>query len=606
MMRRLRESTKVIMVVVAIAFVGLMVFEWGMDLSGRTGSPTGSASLGSVNGEEITLEEYQGQYQGLLEQAQQEAPQGLSSEDLDRIEDRAWQSVINLMLLRQEARRRGIGLTDRELLEFIRWNPPPELVGLPAFQTEGRFDIQKYQEALADPALASTWARYEESLRRSLPIRKLQEQVVAGVVVTEAELLEEYRERNERARIAYLYLDPERLVPESEVPVTQEEIAAWYEEHREEFRRAPSASIRYVVVAAEPTAADSARARALADSLARLAAEPDADFADLAADHSDDPMSAPGGGDLGWIRPDAMAPDVAALLNRLEPGEVGGPVASPFGWHVIKLENRQEADGETRVQARQILVAVEPTASARAEARDAARELAREAGAGGPEAFDEAATERGLEVHAPPVFEEGVVIPGIGPAPGLARFAFENPAGSVSGPLERNDGFYVVRVEQRYPAGYVALESVAPRIRAEIVRRKRLEATRELAQRIAETVRQEGLEGAAERYGLEVRVTDWFRRTNNVPGIGSGTPVAGAAFGLAEGQTAGPIETSRGLYFLRLLEKQPYDPEAFEQARESLRDELLMAKMRNTFEAWFEARREAARIEDNRAELLGT
>ena len=103
----------------------------------------------------------------------------------------------------------------------------------------------------------------------------------------------------------------------------------------------------------------------------------------------------------------------------------------------------------------------------------------------------------------------------------------------VSASLEREDAWYVVQVETRYPAGYVAVDRVADEIRAELVRRKRLEQTRELAPEVATVIRQEGLEAAAERFGLELQTTDWFTRVNNIPGIGSGSPVAGAALGLA-------------------------------------------------------------------------
>jgi parvulin-like peptidyl-prolyl isomerase len=203
------------------------------------------------------------------------------------------------------------------------------------------------------------------------------------------------------------------------------------------------------------------------------------------------------------------------------------------------------------------------------------------------------------------VFEKGIVIPGLGAAAELTDFVFANEKGAVSGALERDGAFYVVQVEERYPEGYVALDRVADEIRAELGRQKQLEQTRALAPRVAEAIRVDGLEAAAERFGLRIVSTDWFTRINNIPGIGSGSPVAGAAFGLAQGQTAGPVETARGLYFLRLIERQPFDEEAFQREKDLLVRELRGEKMRERFNAWFEARRAAANIEDRRAQLLG-
>ncbi len=605
MMRQLRESTKVIMIIVAISFVGLMVFEWGMDFSGQSAPAGAPTVLGSVNGEDITLQEYQTQYQSLYEQAEAQSPAGLSPDQLDAIEQEAWDDVVTLTLLRAEAESRGIEVTENEIVEYIRFSPPPEMANLPAFQTDGQFDLQKYQQSLSDPALRETWVAYEDQLRRTLPIQKLEEQVVAGIEVTEAELRQAYRERNERARIAYLHLDPDRLVPADQVSVSAEEIEAAYQERREEFRRQASADMRWAAFRPPVTAADSAAVRSLADSLAALAGQEDADFEELVEDHSDDPMTSAAGGDLGWIRPETMDPALAGALADAEVGSVVGPIQTPFGWHIVRVDDRQTQEDETRVRARQIVLAVEPTAEARRTAREAAQEFARAAGET-PEAFAAAAAERGIETGDPPPFERGIVVPGLGPAPALADFAFDNDPGAVSGPLERDGAYYVVRVDARYPEGYVALERVADRIRADLLRRKKAERVAAMAPEIAETVRRGGLEAAAAAHGLQIVTTGWFNRINNIPGIGSGTPVAGAAFGLAPGQTAGPIEAPNGLYFLRVVEKQPADPQALDTQRAELVQQLRLAKMQAVFMGWFEELKANAEVQDRRAELLGT
>jgi hypothetical protein len=245
MMQQLRESTKVIMVIVAVAFVGLMVFEWGMDLSGRSSQQGGATSLGSVDGADISAEDYQRQYQILYEQAQSQSPDGLTREQLEQVEQQAWDDVVNLTLLRHEARERGIRVTDSELVEYIRYNPPSDIVTMPAFQTGGQFDIAKYQAALADPALQATWIEYETQLRGTLPIQKLQEQVVAGTVVTDAEARASFRERNERARIDFLFLDPEVLAQEAASVVNDAEIRQLQSSQTLARRKRPHRYVRF-------------------------------------------------------------------------------------------------------------------------------------------------------------------------------------------------------------------------------------------------------------------------------------------------------------------------------------------------------------------------
>lgn len=607
MMKQLRDSTKIIMILTSISFVGLMVFEWGMDLSGRSSMTGTQTRLGSVNGSEISMEDYQSQYRILYEQAQQRAgDEGLTADQQRQVEEQAWEDVVNLSLLRGEAERRGIRLTDGEVVEYIQNNPPPEVARLPAFQTDGQFDIEKYRQALGDPALQDTWSEYERQLRQTLPIRKLEEQIIAGVTVTDAEVLDVYKERNEQARIRYAYLDPERLVPESEVQVTEAEIAEYYDAHRDDYRRQASSRIEYAVFRPAVSATDSAAARARADSLARLAREPDADFGELAAEASSDELTRANGGGLGWFELSTMDPAIAAAVEGLEPGDVSDPVQTPFGWHVIQLEDRMAQPGApTRYSARHILVAVEPSGAARDSARQTAQAFAL-AMSESPETFQSAGARDAARVDRTPLFERGPVVPGIGPAPPVSEFAFSNDPGAVSGPLEHDGDFYVVHVLERHPAGSIAREQVADQIEAELRTRARQARVAEMAPRFREAVQREGLAAAAGSLGLEVVATGWFTRQNNIPGIGSGTPVAGAAFGLDQGQLAGPVEGPRGLYFIQLLEKRPYDPAAFERERASLREQLKVAEMRSTFNTWFEDLREKAEVEDRRAQLLGT
>jgi peptidyl-prolyl cis-trans isomerase SurA len=69
-----------------------------------------------------------------------------------------------------------------------------------------------------------------------------------------------------------------------------------------------------------------------------------ADFAKLAAANSDDPGSAKQGGDLGWLDPGATVPAFQAVMDKLQPGEMSEPFQSPFGWHVVQVMARRQAD----------------------------------------------------------------------------------------------------------------------------------------------------------------------------------------------------------------------------------------------------------------------
>jgi len=79
-----------------------------------------------------------------------------------------------------------------------------------------------------------------------------------------------------------------------------------------------------------------------------------ADFAELAREYSDDPGSGASGGDLGWVSPGDMVPEFEQAMDATPTGELSTPVRSQFGWHVLQVTDRREADIGEEVQRNQV------------------------------------------------------------------------------------------------------------------------------------------------------------------------------------------------------------------------------------------------------------
>lgn len=82
-----------------------------------------------------------------------------------------------------------------------------------------------------------------------------------------------------------------------------------------------------------------------------------AKFEDMARQYSQD-ATAPQGGELGWLNPGETVPPFEAAMNALQPGEISPPIQSPFGWHLIQVEERRQHDASdevARMKARQVL-----------------------------------------------------------------------------------------------------------------------------------------------------------------------------------------------------------------------------------------------------------
>ena len=121
------------------------------------------------------------------------------------------------------------------------------------------------------------------------------------------------------------------------LPVTDEELRAYYDEHQGDFVLGEQAKASHILFRVDPGGDGSQRAEAKlrAEGVLKIL-EAGADFAELAAKHSDDPGSKDSGGDLGWFGRGVMVPDFERAAFGLAQDEISGLVRTRFGFHIIK------------------------------------------------------------------------------------------------------------------------------------------------------------------------------------------------------------------------------------------------------------------------------
>ena len=256
MMRTMRASAKWIMGVVAFFFVGWMVYGYGMDAAGR-----GSAApnvLAKVNGRTVDAQTFYNAVRAEQERRRQEqAPALATLEEQRQLEDAVLEQFVQSIVLEQEFRRRGIQVSNAEIIEAARTTPPPEVLELEQFQTEGQFDFQKYQRFIASSADPAFLMALEARYRDELPRIKLYEQLTAGVFVSDAELWRKYRDRNDSVTATVVQVLPPTPAGDSAAEVTDAEMEAYYRGHREEFERPAAAFLSFLAISRRPNAADS-------------------------------------------------------------------------------------------------------------------------------------------------------------------------------------------------------------------------------------------------------------------------------------------------------------------------------------------------------------
>jgi peptidyl-prolyl cis-trans isomerase D len=599
MMQQMRENTKWIMLITALAFVALMVFEWGMDMSGRSAGALTGGQLGTVNGSAITYDEFSRTYRNLYEQRQRQGST-ISASENRAIEDQAWEQLVMDRLVDQELERRGIRVTDEEIRQAARVAPPPEFYSYELFQTNGQFDLEKYHRFLASASDPQLLRDLEAYYRRVIPRNKLFQQIGATIVVTDGELWLRYRERNETASMRYVVLDPRSLVSDAEVTAEERAVAAYYNEHRDDFERPAQAEVRIVAVDKAPTAADTAASLEQARDVRREIVEEGADFAEVAARESEDEASAQQGGSLGTVTRGQTVPAFEEALWAAPVGEVTEPVLTEYGYHLIRVDSRTDEEAE----ASHILVPIRRTLESEDSMLATVDSL---------ESMVErmslaaAAEDLGLDLRTTELTPLIPNVPGVGAVDEGVDWVFEEaPVGDAVSPVFENERrFYVMELVSRDEARALTLEEARSTIESILRLERKRERTRDTGRQLVDRIEAgASLEEAAQALELPVRDAGPFTRVDFVPGVGSGNAAIGAAFGLEVGETSGLVETPDAFYVIQVTDRTEADREAWQEQVDQQRQQLVGSLQTQRLNQFLEALREEARVVDERDRVL--
>jgi peptidyl-prolyl cis-trans isomerase D len=378
--------------------------------------------VASVNGKGITREVYYKQLERLYQEMRERMGEKFDEEMAKALglKGAALNRLIERELLLQEAKRERIRVSDQELRKEIR--------SYPAFQTKGKFDKETYFAIL--DWYGYTPKNFEEEMRKDLSITKLRDMILEGVKMSEEEIREEYRKKNEEIELEYLFIKPEK-----EIKLEEEEMERYYQENKESYRIPEKRRVRHILIKGEKERAS----EKIKEIKKRLKAGED--FASLAKEFSQCP-SKEKGGDLGFTKKGDMVPEFEKIAFRLKVGQISRPVRSRFGYHIIKLEERKESYlpplDEVREKIERTLKAEKGWKMAKERAQEIAKEIEKENLAVLAKRFS-------LEVKGTGLFKRGESsLPRE-----IEEEAFGLKKGEVKGPLRGEHGYYIIRLIKR-------------------------------------------------------------------------------------------------------------------------------------------------------------
>lgn len=602
MLQQMRNNAKWIWLVIVVAFVGGFLLYQTSGLAGRAVITT-STAVAKVNGTEIGYLTWQNAATQLEQQQEQQIGRGLTLDERAQLETQAFNDLVSDVLLQQEYARRGIGVTDAEIIEAAKTSPPPQFMQTPELQTDGRFDPSKYQRFLSSPTARQQGllANLESYYRTEIPKQKLYNEIAGDVFPSDTRLWTAYHDLHDSATISEVNFKPD-VTKELKDAVTDAEMHKYYDGHTKDFDHPGRASLSIVEIGRRPTAADTAATLKAVQAL-RAEIEKGAKFDDVAKRESDDTVSGRDGGKLPMAGKGAYVPEFETAARKLSVGEISQPVLTQFGYHLIRLDEKK---GDS-LALHHILKSIKQGDSAAMVSDKRADTLAKIAGsATEPAKFDSAAAKLGLLVSRVSV-DEGSPAVYLGQVvPSASAWAFGGAKVGESSDLFDDDrGYYLVRLDSITQGGVQPFDAVKDEIRSRVARDKAVDALMPRAKAFASAAAATSLEAAAKAQRLTVEKVGPFTRNMQVPQLGTLSEAMGATFSkaLPVGVVSAPIKTADAVYVLRVDTRTAADSTRWLAQKLTQREQLLQVLRNQKIGLYLSALKQAAKIEDMRKAL---
>ncbi len=565
LMNKLRDNTLTIMIGLVIAFVIMIIFEWGMDFGGMGGQQRQQNYVGKVNDREITYQEFSNVMHNVTEMQRQQFGGEIDDEFMGFIREQVWENLVNEILLEEEIRRRSIQVTDDEIVNWVYGEHPPQFLRQQFTDEDGNFDRQAYDMALSDPRNREQVMQLEQMLRQQRKQEKLQSLLMSSIRVTEGEIRQRFKEENIRMDTRYVVIDPNTIVASDEVTVTDEEIQQYYNANPQRFMNPPQRNLKYVRFPFEPSEADEQDViREIEEYKARV--EAGEDFLELVENYSHTPFAD------AYFRPGDLSPEKERAVFGNEPGDIVGPVIDDDGAHLIKIIDTRTRDEEF-VQAQHILLRYDEEKDS-AEVQQRADELIAKINDGAD--FAELAREYSQD---PGSGQRGGDLGWFGRGRMVPQFeeaAFGAQVGEVVGPVESQFGLHIIKVNERTNR---QVKFATLHLPIEVTSFTRNEIFDE-ASDFAYVADRRNFEEEADYFGLEVHETGYFSENGVIPGIGQSEQVMRFAFEYRTGTVSDVLEVRDGYGIFLITDSRRESVKPLDEVHSEIRAELVREKRR--------------------------
>ena len=572
--------------------------------SGRQGN-----EVGSLNGKPILFEDFNQLVSNEINRMDQQSGRLISDEEREYIRAVVWERLIADLIIQEQIVENKIVVGDEEVLFQMKNNPPPFLQNSDAFQSFGRFDLEKYLDAVLNPGQID-WKPIEDFMQNVyLPSYKLQQYITNSAAISSSDVLEDYKKRFLDYKIEVLHVTEKAIDQDfyngllTDRP-SDDELRNIYNENISEYDQPELRYLKYVKWPITSNATDSLRVKLEAEDLIFRLNDGE-DFALLANTYTQDPSNSADpqnlkGGDLGWFNKGQLLPEFEIASFEAEKGSIVGPILTQYGYHVIKVNDKRTVESNEQVNASHILLTIQPGRGTENELKDIASIFALEATEFG---FFALADSLGLEIQdSNGLRKESIFVDNFGVGRSAVNFAFNNVEGSTSDAI-KNDNFYgVFFLDKVDKETVISFEDVKEDLKNEFLSEFKKNHIKTLAESIKDD--NQGEMNLSEIY-QENENLEYVAETNSAligsfESIGKSNFIVGALADAKEGDILGPLPTLRGQAFLRVIDISDVVMSDFEEKKDSIKFSLLIDRQNAIWGNWLQALRDNADLEDYR------
>jgi peptidyl-prolyl cis-trans isomerase D len=606
------------LLVIICASMAITLIPGGIGSSLGIGAPPAGV-LATIGDQTVTVPEVQREARVMI---RQQFPRGgpQASMLLPYFASQAAEQLISEKALVAEAHNLGLRVSDDELRDELQHGqlgsmlfPDGKFIGQEQYEdfvqrndmTVPQFEalekdfilVRKLRALVSSSAFVGDREIRDEFNRRNTKVKFeyaviTQADILKGLHPTDAELKAYYDSHKaqynnsipEKRQIKYVVVDSAKIA--AATTVSDQDLQTYYDQHREEFRMPEQVKVSHILIKT-PLAAPGAKEdeKAVADARAKAEdvlkqVKAGGDFAKLAEKYSDDPGSAKSGGELGWVGRGRTVPEFEKAAFSLGKGQTSDLVKSSYGFHIIHVEDKQDAHLKTLAEVKSEIeekVKQEKAAHATEAAANALLSQAR------TEGFDAAAAAKGQSPITTEFFSRTDALPGLAANPQFMDAVFNEADKAPPDEAQIPQGYVVFQLLGIKPPATPTFEEIRSKVESAFKNERASFLLQQKTQELSDRAKAgHDLKKAAQDLGAAVKTSDLVLPDGQVPDIGS-MASASAIFSLKPGDISGPITANGNGVVAQLLEKQVPTDQEFSAKKDEIRQSLLEAKQNDLF-----------------------